>query len=227
MKRRIVALGALLALAGVLLPVPASADGTVGVELAEFSITAGASTIEAGAVTLNVDNLGSFGHELLVVRTDLAADALPTGPGDGQADESQLDVVGEVRPAFDGGTSQTVTLNLEAGGYVLICNIFNDAFPPGHYGRRMATSLTVTPVPAATSEAGAAGGRQRRPRGLGPGLAAAARRSAARGHGRARGGIAPRRAVAPGLATAQARRRGRWWTSRRPPQRRAARTRAR
>ena len=155
MKRRIVALGALLALAGVLLPVPASADGTVSVELAEFSITAGASTVEAGAVTLNVDNVdnvGSFGHELLVVRTDLAADALPSGPGDGQADESQLDVVGEVRPAFDGGTSQTVTLNLEAGSYVLICNIFNDAFPPGHYGRGMATSLTVTPVPVATSE---------------------------------------------------------------------------
>ena len=53
-------------------------------------------------------------------------------------------MVGEIRPAFDGGTSQTVTLNLEAGGSALIRTVFSEMAPPGHYGRGMATSLTVT-----------------------------------------------------------------------------------
>jgi uncharacterized cupredoxin-like copper-binding protein len=157
-KLRIVVLGALLALAGALSPGAASADGTVGVELSEFAIAADASTVEAGAVTFNIDNVGSFGHELIVIRTDLAPDALPTA-GEGQADEAQLDVVAEARPPFDGGTSQTLTANLTAGNYLLVCNVFNDAFPPGHYGRGMVTSLTVTaaaasPAPPAAGSAG-------------------------------------------------------------------------
>lgn len=167
MKRRMIGFGALLALAGALSPGVASADGTIGVELSEFAVAADASSVEEGTVTFNVDNVGSFGHELIVVRTDLAADALPTA-GEGQADEAQLDVVAEARPPFDGGTSMTLTADLSAGNYLLVCNIFNDQFPPGHYGRGMVTTLTVTaaasttdtttPAPPAAGGAGLVGG---------------------------------------------------------------------
>ena len=91
---------------------------------------------------------------MLVIRTDLAPDALPTA-GEGQADEAQVTVVGEVRPPFDGGSGASVTLNFDAGNYVLICNVFNDAFPPGHYGRGMSAAFTVTAVPAPPSAGGA------------------------------------------------------------------------
>ena len=102
MKRRILALGALLALVSALAPAFVSADDSVSVQLAEFTLTPDRTTVEAGAITFNVQNGGSFPHELLVIRTDLAPDALPTA-GEGQADEAQVTVVGEVRPAVDGG----------------------------------------------------------------------------------------------------------------------------
>ena len=150
--KRVIGIGALVALLGVFAPALASADGTVGVELAEFSVTPDTATVEEGAVTFNVNNVGSFGHELVVVRTDLAADAL-TEAGEGQADEAALEVVGEVRPALGSGESQTVTLNLAAGNYALICNIFNPDFAPGHYGRGMSAALTVTAAAPADSGA--------------------------------------------------------------------------
>ena len=158
MKRRILVLGALLALAGALAPALVSADDSVGVQLAEFMLTPDTATVEAGAITFNVENGGTFPHEFLVIRTDLAPDALPTA-GEGQVDEAQLDVVGNVRPPLDGGASGSVTLNLSAGSYVLICNVFDDAFPPGHYGRGMSAAFTVTAAaaPPAPPSAGGAG----------------------------------------------------------------------
>ena len=140
-----------------LAPALVSGDDSVGVQLAEFTLTPDRTTVGAGAITFNVQNGGSFPHELLVIRTDLAPDALPTA-GEGQADEAQVTVVGEVRPPVDGGSSGSVTLNLGAGNYVLICNVFNDQFPPGHYGRGMSAAFTVTaaPVPPSTGGAGLA-----------------------------------------------------------------------
>lgn len=137
---------ALLAAVGLaLLPGLATADETVGVDLAEFSVTAGADTVEAGAITFEINNAGAFPHEFVVIRTDLAPDALPAT--DGEADEAQLDVVGKVDP-FASGESQTLTVDLTAGSYALICNVKGDGFP-GHYGNGMFTAFTVTEAAAA------------------------------------------------------------------------------
>ncbi len=142
MKVRLFVAGASLAILGALLPAFVAADDTVQVQLENFSVTPSESSVEAGEITLDV-SVGSGRHELLVIRTDLAPDALPAS--DGQADESQLDVVGELRPAFNADAgSMTLTVNLDPGAYVLICNVFNPAFSPGHYGRGMSASLTVT-----------------------------------------------------------------------------------
>ena len=69
-----------------------------------------------------------------MIRTDLAPDALPTDGTD--VDESQLDVVLRV-DEFPPGQSITATDELEAGSYVLICNV------PGHYTLGMTVGFTL------------------------------------------------------------------------------------
>jgi mono/diheme cytochrome c family protein/plastocyanin len=113
---------------------PPTGGPSVAVDLVEWSVTAGQPSVEADGVTFNVTNGGAVTHELVVIRSDLAADMLPVDGG--EVDESALDVVGHI-PEFSGGTSESVTLDLTPGNYVLICNI------PAHYGLGMSTTLTV------------------------------------------------------------------------------------
>jgi len=138
------------------LPALVSADGEIGVELTEAppSVTASSNTTAAGATTFEVANVGAIAHEFVVIRTDLAADALPV-TGD-TVDLSALDVVAD-SDEFAAGTGGTVTADLLEGSYVLICNV------PGHYGLGMRTALTVSgaatdvaPAPAAAGNAGLA-----------------------------------------------------------------------
>jgi mono/diheme cytochrome c family protein len=112
---------------------PPSGGPALAVELTEWAVATEAS-VDANGVTFNVNNAGAVAHELAVIRTDLPADGLPVAGG--LVDESGLDVVGRV-PEFAGGSSQSITLDLTPGNYVLICNI------PAHYGLGMTTSLTV------------------------------------------------------------------------------------
>lgn len=99
-----------------------------------FLIDVASATANEGEIAFEVSNAGQLLHEFLVIRTDLAEDALPI---DGvQVDESQLNVVAgtiELPP----GQSQLLLTDLEAGNYVLICNI------PGHYNAGMHRTFTV------------------------------------------------------------------------------------
>lgn len=119
---------------------PAATEPAVGatadVDLTEtpFSVTASPESASAGDVTFNVSNTGVIVHNFRAIKTDLAPDALPTA--DGQADESQLDVVASSSD-LDGGGSEEVAATLETGSYVLICNIV------GHYEAGMTTAFTV------------------------------------------------------------------------------------
>ncbi len=107
--------------------------------------------------------MGSLGYEFLVVRSDLAADQLPTS--DGRVIEDDVEVVAETW-VFPGGESPDLTVDLSAGSYVLICNVKPEVFP-GHYGSGMFTAFTVTAsaqqatpqiAPASTGNAGPAAG---------------------------------------------------------------------
>lgn len=99
----------------------------------ELAIEAGASAA-AGSISFEVSNGGALPHELVVVKTDEAADALPV---DGAAvDESGLDIVAR-SAMLDPGAEETVTADLEAGSYVLFCNV------PGHYAGGMRAAFTV------------------------------------------------------------------------------------
>ncbi|MEX2375173.1 MAG: plastocyanin/azurin family copper-binding protein [Dehalococcoidia bacterium] len=112
----------------------APAESTVAATLNEWDIVVDVVTVPAGEVTFDVENAGAIPHELVVVRTDLAEDGLPVA--DGRVVESEIDIVGEVEE-FAAGTTESGTFSLEAGSYVLICNI------PAHYTQGMHTPFTV------------------------------------------------------------------------------------
>ncbi|MCH7835502.1 MAG: hypothetical protein IH864_01390 [Chloroflexi bacterium] len=113
---------------------PAGAATTVDVGLEEFAVNPAQDAAGAGALTFSVSNDGTIVHNFRVIKTDLAPDALPTA--NAQADESQLDVVASA-PEFNAGETQEVSVDLDPGSYVLICNI------AGHYDLGMRAAFTV------------------------------------------------------------------------------------
>jgi uncharacterized cupredoxin-like copper-binding protein len=96
---------------------------TVDVSLQEFSVTLDQSTASAGEVTFHVTNNGEDMHEFLVIKTDLAPDALPTEENGSYAEDGPgTDLLDEIEELTAGQTLD-LTLNLSAGKYVLICNM--------------------------------------------------------------------------------------------------------
>jgi uncharacterized cupredoxin-like copper-binding protein len=115
-----------------------AADGTVSATLADYSITLDQNSAPAGDVTFEVTNEAGQIHEFVVLQTDLAADALPTDDaGDvNEAGDPGIVLVDEIED-IEGGATPTLAVTLDAGSYVLICNL------PGHYAEGMHTGFTV------------------------------------------------------------------------------------
>ncbi len=111
-----------------------AAAATVGVGMTEFAVDPAQDAADAGTLTFGVSNDGAIVHNFLAIKTDLAADALPTA--NAQVDEAQLDVVASI-PDFAGGETQEVSVDLEPGSYAFICNV------PGHYDLGMRVAFTV------------------------------------------------------------------------------------
>jgi hypothetical protein len=138
-----------VALSGALLALVAcggSKQTAVDVTLQEYSVILAADSAPAGEVTFDVENTGpNDPHEFVVIRTDLAPDALPTSD-DGSVDEEGvgIDVIGEIE-AFPVGETHSATFDLEAGGYVFICNVVeeDDGETEAHYQQGMRTAFTV------------------------------------------------------------------------------------
>lgn len=119
---------------------------TVDVTLREFSIAPSVASAPAGTVTFEVTNDGPNDvHEFVVVRTDLAPEALPTD-ADGAVleDGDGMEVIDEIEDLAV-GASETLMLTLEAGDYVLICNIVEeeDGETEAHYALGMRSAFTV------------------------------------------------------------------------------------
>ncbi len=55
---------------------PTSSGQTVFVELDEWDVRPDKTSVSAGNVTFEARNVGTIAHELVVIRTDLAADEL-------------------------------------------------------------------------------------------------------------------------------------------------------
>ena len=123
-----------------------SAGNAVDVTLQEFAVLPATDSAPAGDVTFSVTNTGPEDtHEFVVFRTDLAPDALPTGE-DGSVDEEGegLESVNEIEDIAVGDT-QSLTVTLDAGSYVIICNIVEDEGDETivHYQQGMRTAFTV------------------------------------------------------------------------------------
>jgi uncharacterized cupredoxin-like copper-binding protein len=121
--------------------------GTVGVNVQEFAVIPGQTSVENGPVTFNVTNKGPDDkHEFVVFKTDLAPDALPTKQ-DGSVDEkgSGIEAIGEIEE-FAVGQTKTVKFDLKEGKYVLICNVVEteQGKTIAHYQQGMRTAFTVT-----------------------------------------------------------------------------------
>jgi uncharacterized cupredoxin-like copper-binding protein len=125
-------------------PTAASPTGgsgnSVTATLSDFTIALGSSSGTAGSVTFTVANNGPSEHEFVVLQTDLAADQLPITTENGAqiASEEASDItnIGEAEDIQSGSTT-TLTLQLPAGTYVMICNL------PAHYGLGMRAAFTV------------------------------------------------------------------------------------
>jgi len=123
---------------------PAAGTTTVNVTLQEFSILPDVSSAAAGDITFSVTNDGPDEvHEFVVIKTDLAPDALPTD-ADGVVDEegAGLTVIDEIEDMAVGAT-EDLTVTLAAGNYALICNIFDEETNDAHYQMGMYTAFTV------------------------------------------------------------------------------------
>jgi uncharacterized cupredoxin-like copper-binding protein len=110
----------------------------VSATLKEFSVGLSSAKAAAGSVTFTIKNDGTVPHEFVVVKSDLASDKLPS-TAEGKVDEesSELQGIDEVEDIAAGST-KTLTVDLAAGHYVLICNL------PGHYSGGMRAALEVT-----------------------------------------------------------------------------------
>lgn len=124
------------------------AASTVTVQLQEFAVVPDVATVPAGTVTFVANNSGPDDvHELVVIKTDLAVDALPVDQ-DGKVTEGVegVTLIGEVED-IEVGASKEVALDLEPGKYVLICNILQtepDGSLEAHYKVGMRTAFEVT-----------------------------------------------------------------------------------
>lgn len=119
-------------------------EETVQITLQEFAVGADTPSVPAGSVTFEATNEGPDDvHEFVVIATDLAITELPTVE-DGSVDEAGegLEVIGEIED-IPVGETQSVTLDLEAGNYALICNIYDADEDEAHYQEGMRTSFTV------------------------------------------------------------------------------------
>ena len=134
MKRLLV----LAAAAALVIPACSSDSGGIGVTLSDFKVELAESSAPAGDLTFDVDNTAEQEHEFVIFKTDLAQDSLPLN-AEGNVDEegegvTHVDEIGGIK----GGASASITVTLDAGNYVFICNL------PGHYQQGMHVPFTVS-----------------------------------------------------------------------------------
>jgi len=115
-------------------PDSSSGDNVASTEK-DFAIALDPASVASGEVTFNITNEGPSVHEFVVVQSDLAPDALPVK--DNEVEEDTLDAIGEQEDIAP-GTSTDLSLTLDPGSYVVLCNI------TGHYEQGMYAGLTVT-----------------------------------------------------------------------------------
>lgn len=127
---------ATLAVVACAAPIPEAdiTKGQIRADMREYAMGLTSAEVRSGTVTFIARNTGSTVHDLVVLRTDLAADKLPV---DAQTQKAKEDgkqgAVDQIAP----GKSANLRLELPSGAYVVICNV------PTHYQLGMRSALTV------------------------------------------------------------------------------------
>jgi hypothetical protein len=121
---------------------PPEGAAQVSVQLLEWSVTPDAESAPAGEVYFLADNVGGEVHELVVVKSDLPPGELPVV--DGKVQEDSVDFRGEIE-GFAAGSQASGVFDLEAGTYILFCNIVEEEGGDleSHYLQGMHTTFTV------------------------------------------------------------------------------------
>ncbi len=117
-------------------PEAAPTDSQVVAEMTDYKITVNVPSAKAGKIKIGVRNLAAMEHSFEVIKTDLPQDKLPVDGASAKAKEDGK--VGEIK-SLPSGKSGAVTLDLQPGKYVFMCNI------AGHYQLGMHTGFTVDP----------------------------------------------------------------------------------
>jgi uncharacterized cupredoxin-like copper-binding protein len=103
-----------------------------------YSIALSTSDFASGSTAFDVTNIGPSLHEFVVLRTNLPADQLPLqANGSVKTNGHGVTIAAQIRN-IQPCTTKTLTVDLKAGRYVVICNL------PGHYSMGMRAPLIVT-----------------------------------------------------------------------------------
>ena len=126
-------------------PTPTHPPATTeaGMELVEFTIRPNVTRARPGTVIFKVQNAGELAHQFVVIRSDLPTAELPRKPLDAGVDETKIEIVGKIDSIAPGSNAE-VSVPVDAGKYVLICNLF--AGGESHYLEGMYTAFEVTPT---------------------------------------------------------------------------------
>lgn len=134
---RLTALGAAFGIGAAALPFAVFAQtAAINIDLAEFTLKASAVSAPAGTVNFSAKNGGANNHELVIVRSNAAPGSLALNAANG-VDEAQIQIVKRM-DRIAGGASGTLSADLTAGTYILLCNVGT------HYSRGMNIAFTVT-----------------------------------------------------------------------------------
>jgi hypothetical protein len=120
--------------------------GKVNVTLAEWSITTGPNTVPKGPIEFTIKNNGQKQHDLVILRTNIPPDQLPT-KSDGSVNTDAADITLEhTVDAIDSGDTTGRTYDMQPGTYALISNLVDDnnGAKTAQYGQGMRTGFTVT-----------------------------------------------------------------------------------
>lgn len=99
-----------------------------------MTMTVSPASVPAGKVTFVAKNTGTIEHEVVVLKTDTAFDQIPVGTDDKVSEDTSIGEIAE----FAAGTTDSVTLDVPAGNYVLVCNIAK------HYAMGMRVAFKAT-----------------------------------------------------------------------------------
>ena len=129
----------LLLAAALLVPIAAACtesggDADVQVSLQDDAVTLDPTSGTAGSLTFSATNDGTETHEIEIFRGDVDPSTLEI---DGNVASTEgLELVDEIEDITP-GSSADLTVDLDAGAYVVMCNL------PGHFAQGMYASFEV------------------------------------------------------------------------------------